>query len=105
MSEDINQGRTFEVLTAEPVRKRRNPRPWADEDKALILEQALAPGANVSAVARAHGMDPSQLFGWRRAALASGMAAGSASIRKFSRKMASAGQQYRVHASVSTTPS
>jgi transposase len=72
MSEDMNQGRTFEVLTAEPVRKRRKPRPWADEDKALILEQALAPGANVSAVARAHGMDPSQLFGWRRAALASG---------------------------------
>jgi transposase len=72
MSEDMNQGRTFEVLTAEPGRKRRKPRPWADEDKALILEQALAPGANVSAVARAHGMDPSQLFGWRRAALASG---------------------------------
>ena len=40
--------------------------------KALILEEALAPGANVSAVARAHGMDPSQLFGWRRIALASG---------------------------------
>ena len=26
----------------------------------------------MSAVARAHGMDPSQLFGWRRAAFASG---------------------------------
>lgn len=72
MSEDMNQGRTFEVLRAEPVRKRRKPRPWADAEKAVILEQALAPGANVSAVARAHGMDPSQLFGWRRTALASG---------------------------------
>jgi len=72
MSEDMNHGRTFEILTAEPVRKRRKPKLRSDEDKALILEQALAPGANVSAVARAHGMDPSQLFGWRRAALASG---------------------------------
>lgn len=72
MSEDMNQGRTFEILTAEPVRKRRKPKFWSDKDKALILEQALVPGANISAVARAHGMDPSQLFGWRRAALASG---------------------------------
>ncbi|WP_411907104.1 transposase [Rhizobium mayense] len=72
MSEDMNQGRTFEILTAEPVRKRRKPKFWSDKDKALILEQALVPGANISAIARAHGMDPSQLFGWRRAALASG---------------------------------
>ncbi|MFS8045069.1 transposase, partial [Rhizobium sp. BR 314] len=53
----MNHGRTFEILTAEPVRTRRKPKSWSDEDKALILEQALAPGANVSAVARAHGMD------------------------------------------------
>ncbi|PST17762.1 IS66 family insertion sequence hypothetical protein [Rhizobium sp. JAB6] len=72
MSEDMNHDRTFEILTAEPVRRRRTPKLRSDEEKALILEQALAPGANVSAVARAHGMDPSQLFGWRRAALASG---------------------------------
>ena len=72
MSEDMNHDRTFEILTAEPVAKRRKPKLRSDADKALILEEALAPGANVSAVARAHGMDPSQLFGWRRAALASG---------------------------------
>lgn len=72
MSEDMNQGRTFEVLTAEPIRKRRKPKFWSEEDKAQILQEALSPGANVSAVARAHGMDPSQLFGWRRTALASG---------------------------------
>ncbi|MBP1848555.1 transposase [Rhizobium petrolearium] len=68
----MNQARTFEILTAEPVRKRRKPKFRSDEEKALILAEALAPGANVSAVARAHGMDPSQLFGWRRTALASG---------------------------------
>ncbi|WP_047561801.1 transposase [Oryzifoliimicrobium ureilyticus] len=72
MSEDMNQARTFEVLTAEPIRKRRKPKFWSEEDKAQILQEALSPGANVSAVARAHGMDPSQLFGWRRTALASG---------------------------------
>jgi transposase len=52
MSEGMNQDRTFEVLTAEPVRKRRKPRPWSDADKAPILEQALAPGTNISAIAR-----------------------------------------------------
>ena len=31
--------------------------------------------ANVSAIARSHGLDPSQLFAWRRKALASGMVA------------------------------
>ncbi|MFS8116149.1 transposase [Rhizobium jaguaris] len=72
MSEDMIQARTFEILTAEPVRRRRKPKFYSDEDKAQILQEALLPGANVSAVARAHGMDPSQLFGWRRAALASG---------------------------------
>ena len=69
MSEDMNQGRTFEVLTAQPVRKQRKPRHWTADEKALILEEALTPGANVSAVARAHGLDPSQVHGWRRAAL------------------------------------
>jgi transposase len=72
MSEDVNHGPTFEILTAGPVRKRRKPRYRSEEEKAVILDEALAPGANVSAVARAHGMDPSQLFAWRRTALASG---------------------------------
>jgi hypothetical protein len=30
MSEDMNQARTFEVLTAEPIRKRRKPKFWSD---------------------------------------------------------------------------
>jgi len=72
MSGDMNQARTFEILTAEPVRRRRRPKFYSDEDKARILQEALLPGVNISAVARSHGMDPSQLFGWRRAALASG---------------------------------
>nr|WP_081593596.1 transposase [Rhizobium mesoamericanum] len=35
----------------------------------------MQPGANVSAVARSEGLDPSQLYGWRRKALASGVVA------------------------------
>ncbi|WP_246734771.1 transposase [Rhizobium sp. RHZ02] len=75
MSDSVNQPRTFEVLTAEPVRRRRKPRDWSDDEKARIVAMALQPGANVSAVARAESLDPSQLYGWRRKALASGVVA------------------------------
>lgn len=32
----------------------------------------MTPGANVSAVARAHGVSPQQVFAWRRKAIRSG---------------------------------
>jgi transposase len=51
-----------------PLLRRR----WSSDAKARILEEALAPGANVSAVARSHGISPQQLFAWRRNALRSG---------------------------------
>jgi transposase len=75
MSDSVNHPRTFEVLTAEPVRRRRKPREWSDDEKARIVAATLQPGANVSAVARSEGLDPSQLYGWRRKALASGVVA------------------------------
>ncbi len=75
MSDSVNQPRTFEILTAEPVRRRRKPRDWSDDEKARIIAATLQPGANVSAVARSEGLDPSQLYGWRRKALASGVVA------------------------------
>jgi transposase len=75
MSDSVNQPRTFEILTAEPVRTRRKPRAWSDDEKARIVAATLQPGANVSAVARSEGLDPSQLYGWRRKALASGVVA------------------------------
>ena len=43
-------------------------RRWLLDDKARIIEETLAPGAVVSAIARRHGLTPQQLFGWRRAA-------------------------------------
>ena len=45
-------------------------RRWPDEFKERAIAAALAPGANVSAVARQMGISPAQLFGWRRKALA-----------------------------------
>jgi transposase len=43
-------------------------RRWSDDKKARAIEASLGPGAVVSEVARAHGVTPQQLFGWRREA-------------------------------------
>ena len=67
---------TFAVIEAVANRLEASPallrRRWSDEAKARILEVALAPGANVSAVARAHDVSPQQVFAWRRKAIRSG---------------------------------
>ena len=55
--------RRFEVITG--TGRRRN---WPAEVKARIVAESLAPGAQVSDVARRHGLRPQQLFGWRREA-------------------------------------
>jgi transposase len=44
--------------------RRRN---WSAEDKARIVVASQAPGANVSALAREHGLTPAQIFRWRQA--------------------------------------
>ena len=67
--------RTFHVVEAivdgdeagATVRRR-----WSDDFKERAVAATLAPGVNVSAVARQMGVSPSQLFGWRRQALAKG---------------------------------
>lgn len=55
--------RRFEVINGVLGRRR-----WSADDRAQILEESLAPGAVVSAVARRHGLTPQQLFTWRREA-------------------------------------
>ena len=75
MNDSVNQTRAFEILTATPVRTRRKPRDWSAEEKARLIAETLQPWANVSAIARAEGLDPSQLYGWRRKAVASGSVA------------------------------
>ena len=36
------------------------------EEKRRIIEETLGPGASVARVARAHGVNANQVFGWRR---------------------------------------
>ena len=51
----------MEVFTG-PERRRE----WPDERKIVIVAESLAPGVNVSEIARRHDLNPQQLFGWRR---------------------------------------
>jgi transposase len=51
------------VITGAGGRRR-----WSAGEKARILEEAMAPGAVVSDVARRNGMSPQHLFTWRRQA-------------------------------------
>jgi transposase len=43
-------------------------RRWSDAEKQAIIAEAARPDANISAVARGHGLKPSLLFRWRRMA-------------------------------------
>jgi transposase len=60
--------RTFHVLDALEASPGRTRRIRSQAAKDLILAEANVSGANVSAVARAHGVSVSQVFGWRRQA-------------------------------------
>jgi transposase len=55
--------RRLEVITGVGGRRR-----WSADEKARILQEAMAPGAVVSDVARRNGMSPQHLFTWRRQA-------------------------------------
>jgi transposase len=57
-----------EIITG-PERRRR----WSDEEKLQLVAEACRPGNSVSQVARERGVSASQLFGWRRKALADGL--------------------------------
>jgi len=57
-----------EIITG-PERRRR----WSDEEKLQLVSEACQPGNSVSQVARQRGINASQLFGWRRQALAKGL--------------------------------
>lgn len=52
-----------EVITS--VQRRRR---WSAAEKVRMVEETYAPGASVSSVARQHGVNPNQLFSWRRLA-------------------------------------
>jgi transposase len=47
-------------------------RTWSDEEKAAVVAESDGPGTSISAVARRHGLNASQLFTWRRLARQAG---------------------------------
>ncbi|MGQ3665306.1 IS3 family transposase [Citrobacter braakii] len=49
------------ILLGQEVRKRKTP-----QEKIAIIQQTMQPGMNVSHVARLHGIQPSQLFKWKK---------------------------------------
>src|SRR5260370_2860949 len=72
----VTSVRRIELITGTGRRRR-----WSDDDKVRIVVESLRPGANVSEVARRHGLSPQQLFGWRPEARARAPA-GRAGARK-----------------------
>jgi len=62
--EEAKSFRRIEVITGVARRRR-----WPDEVRAQIVAETFEEGANISAIARRHGAAPSQVFGWRKAAL------------------------------------
>lgn len=64
-ADPVKTVRRLEMITGTGRRRR-----WSEAEKARIVMESLEPGANVSEVARRHGVSPQQLFGWRRQARA-----------------------------------
>jgi len=100
----MSDSKNFEVITAAAERLSVSPgrsyRTWSREEKERIVGETFAAGANVSAIARSHGLDPSQLFAWRRKALASGLVAPMSGARaqavKFARFEALPGEMVEI---------
>lgn len=75
MSTTGSDSKIFQVIDAArplegaPVAGRRR---WSESFKAELVAKTLAPGINVSAIARRAGVHPAQLFAWRRKALRDG---------------------------------
>jgi transposase len=51
----------IEVITS--VERRRR---WSQTEKERLVAASLEPGASVSSIAREAGINPGQLYGWRR---------------------------------------
>src|SRR5438105_1385969 len=58
---DGHSFRRMEVLTGTPRRRR-----WSTAEKAAIVAESQAPGAQASEIALRYGLHRNQLYGWRR---------------------------------------
>lgn len=59
----MNSSKADQVNVITSVQRRRR---WAPAEKKAIVEETCEPGMTVSYVARRHGINPAQLFQWRR---------------------------------------
>lgn len=72
MSAARSGDRSFHMIEAVAVPERLDGAPaqvrrrWSTELKEQAVAESLVPGANVSAIARRIGIEPSQLFAWRK---------------------------------------
>lgn len=64
------------IVKWEPQRRRRSV-----EEKRRIVEETLAEGASVARVARAHGINANQVFGWRKLYLAGRLGGANRAIK------------------------
>jgi len=62
-SKDTESYRRIELITGTTRRRR-----WSDDERARILAESFEPGANISAVARRHGVNGGLLHYWRKQA-------------------------------------
>lgn len=70
--------RRMEILTGERRRKT-----WPKEFKAAVIAETFAPGANVSAVARRHGVSIGLVHYWRKCARDGGFSEPSDDVPRF----------------------
>jgi transposase len=90
MTPDPHAPQRVEVITSTQRRRR-----WSAAEKVRLVEEAMQPGSSVSAVARRHGIAPSQLFGWKRRMLEGGLQAvaadedvvGASQVRDLARRV------------------
>jgi len=69
--------RADRVGRMEVIAKAGRRRRWPEDVRAAIIAEALEEGAVVSAIARRHGVAPSQVFAWRKAAREQALALGA----------------------------
>ena len=90
MTPDPHAPQRVEVITSTQRRRR-----WSAAAKVRLVEEAMQPGSSVSAVARRHGIAPSQLLGWKRRMLEGGLQAvaadedvvGASQVRDLARRV------------------
>ena len=68
-----NTSDRVEIITS--VQRRRR---WTAAEKVRLVEETFAPGMTVSLVARQNGVNPNQLFTWRRLAAQGALTAAGA---------------------------